>query len=104
MPIYEYQCQLCGHPLEELQKITDPVLVDCPECGKPGLQRLVSHSSFQLKGGGWYATDYKKETKPAIKTETKAADKPQSSQVESSKSDAAPEVKKSIDNSGEKKS
>ena len=59
MPIYEYQCKACGHHLEELQKVSDPVLVTCPACGKAALEKLVSHTSFQLKGTGWYATDFK---------------------------------------------
>jgi putative FmdB family regulatory protein len=63
MPIYEYQCQACGHQLEKLQKVNDPVLVDCPHCHKPTLQKLMSATSFQLKGTGWYATDFKNPNK-----------------------------------------
>lgn len=59
MPIYEYQCQSCGHRLEALQKISDAPLLDCPACSNPELSRLVSASSFRLKGGGWYETDFK---------------------------------------------
>ncbi len=59
MPIYEYRCQSCGAELEKLQKISDPVLTDCPECGKESLVKLVSASSFRLKGGGWYESDFK---------------------------------------------
>lgn len=59
MPIYEYRCQACGAELEKLQKISDPVLVECPECGKDSLVKLMSASSFRLKGGGWYETDFK---------------------------------------------
>ena len=59
MPIYEYQCSDCGHRLEALQKISDAPLVDCPACASAGLTRLVSASSFRLKGGGWYETDFK---------------------------------------------
>lgn len=59
MPIYEYQCESCGAELEKLQKISDPALTDCPQCGKPSLVKLVSASSFRLKGGGWYETDFK---------------------------------------------
>ena len=63
MPIYEYRCAECGHELEKLQKISDPPLVDCPACGKPALQKLVSAAGFRLKGGGWYETDFKKDKK-----------------------------------------
>lgn len=63
MPIYEYRCSECGHELEKLQKISDAPLVDCPACGKPALQKLVSAAGFRLKGGGWYETDFKKDKK-----------------------------------------
>jgi putative FmdB family regulatory protein len=63
MPIYEYRCQSCGHELEKLQKISDAPLVDCPECGKPELTKLISAAGFRLKGGGWYETDFKKDNK-----------------------------------------
>lgn len=59
MPIYEYRCQACGHELETMQKMSDPVLTDCPECSEPRLKKLVSAAGFQLKGDGWYATDFK---------------------------------------------
>jgi len=63
MPIYEYRCQSCGHELEKLQKISDAPLVDCPECGKADLTKLISAAGFRLKGGGWYETDFKKDNK-----------------------------------------
>ncbi len=63
MPIYEYQCQLCGHELEALQKISDGPLVDCPSCHNSSLQKLVSAASFRLKGSGWYETDFKQDGK-----------------------------------------
>lgn len=59
MPIYEYECKQCGHKLEALQKISDDPLVECPECGKPELKKLISAAGFRLKGGGWYETDFK---------------------------------------------
>ncbi len=59
MPIYEYQCNQCGHELESLQKISDPPLTDCPECGEASLQKKISAAGFRLKGGGWYETDFK---------------------------------------------
>src|SRR5690554_2887476 len=59
MPIYEYQCRECGHRLEALQKMNDAPLKTCPACQGEGLSRLVSASSFRLKGGGWYETDFK---------------------------------------------
>jgi putative FmdB family regulatory protein len=59
MPFYEYQCKSCGHELEAMQKVSDPPLKKCPDCGKPQLQRLMSAPVFRLKGGGWYETDFK---------------------------------------------
>jgi putative FmdB family regulatory protein len=63
MPIYEYQCESCGHALEKLQRISDDPLKECPECGKAELRRLVSAAGFRLKGAGWYETDFKKGDK-----------------------------------------
>ena len=59
MPIYEYRCAACGHYTDALQKMSDPPLRKCPECGKSKLQRLVSAPQFRLKGDGWYETDFK---------------------------------------------
>ncbi len=59
MPFYEYQCKNCGHDVEVMQKINDPPLKKCPDCGKPQLQRLMSAPVFRLKGAGWYETDFK---------------------------------------------
>lgn len=63
MPIYEYECNACGHYLEKLQKLSDAPLVDCPQCGQSQLQKLISAAGFRLKGGGWYETDFKKGDK-----------------------------------------
>ncbi len=66
MPIYEYQCEACGHRLEKLQKISDDPLKDCPECNKAELRKLVSAAAFRLKGGGWYETDFKTGSKKNV--------------------------------------
>lgn len=74
MPIYEYRCAECGHELEKLQKISDAPLTECPACGKPALQKLVSAAGFRLKGGGWYETDFKSgKKKNVVKPDTKPA-------------------------------
>jgi len=57
MPIYEYQCQECGQRTEELQRLDDPPLETCRECGGP-MRKLISAPAFQFKGSGWYVTDY----------------------------------------------
>lgn len=64
MPIYEYRCEACGAEQEAIQKMSDSPLKLCAACGKEALQRVMSLTSFQLKGTGWYATDYKPSSKP----------------------------------------
>lgn len=59
MPIYEYRCSDCGFQDEFLQKLSDPPMSLCPSCGKESLKKLLSAAGFQLKGSGWYATDFK---------------------------------------------
>jgi putative FmdB family regulatory protein len=59
MPIYEYRCAACGFQSEYLRKVTDPNLSVCPECGKDAFRKLPTAAGFQLKGSGWYATDFK---------------------------------------------
>jgi putative FmdB family regulatory protein len=93
MPFYEYQCRNCGHELEVLQKVSDPVLKKCPACGKSQLGKLVSAPVFRLKGGGWYETDFKSDKdnkrnlveteKPPV--ETKPEPKPEPGKKEAEK-------------------
>ena len=74
MPIYEYRCEACGHQKEFLQRISDAPLTLCPECGKPRFRKMLSAAGFQLKGTGWYATDFKNSgAKPAAKQDKAAA-------------------------------
>jgi len=88
MPIYEYQCDKCGHHLEALQKISDKPLRECPECGRHSLKRLMSAPLFRLAGSGWYETDFKsdkeqkrnlveKGEKEPVKSDDKADSKPE---------------------------
>jgi putative FmdB family regulatory protein len=70
MPIYEYVCQSCGHELELIQKISDAAPTDCPECAKPELKKRISAAGFQLKGSGWYVTDFKGGSKKKDKGES----------------------------------
>ena len=69
MPIYEYRCEQCGE-FEEMQRITDPPLDRCPTC-KRKVRRLISNTSFQLKGSGWYVTDYARAGKGGGKDDGK---------------------------------
>ncbi len=59
MPIYAYKCESCGHAKDVLQKMSDPPLSDCPACGKPAFAKQLTAAGFQLKGSGWYATDFR---------------------------------------------
>lgn len=101
MPTYEYACRACGHTFEEIQKISEPAIDECPKCGEKQAQRLISQGNFILKGSGWYTTggygskstksddggassssaaastkpaETKSETKSETKTETKSTD------------------------------
>lgn len=59
MPIYAYRCSACGHAKDVLQKMSDPVLTTCPSCGAEAFSKQLTAAGFQLKGSGWYATDFK---------------------------------------------
>ena len=61
MPIYEFQCQACGHRFERLQKLSDADPTVCPTCGEPRVGRMLSAPGFRLAGSGWYETDFKKD-------------------------------------------
>ena len=81
MPIYEYRCGACGHQEEHLQKVSDKPLGKCPACGKKTYKKQLTAAGFQLKGSGWYATDFKStskkpvEKKADLKSETKTESK-----------------------------
>ena len=70
MPIYEYRCDECGHQEDHLQKIAEKPLSKCPACGKKAYKKMLSAAGFQLKGSGWYATDFR--DKAAAKKDAKA--------------------------------
>ena len=70
MPIYAYRCDECGFAKDVLQKISDPVLTVCLSCGKPSFKKQLTAAGFQLKGTGWYATDFRGGTPPATGTAT----------------------------------
>ena len=103
MPIYEYRCEACGHTDEHLQKVSEKPLTVCPACGKPEYRKQLSAAGFQLKGTGWYATDFKstgkkpadkkpdagKEGKTESKPETKTDGKSESKSETKSETKAA---------------
>ena len=74
MPIYEYRCDACGHEHEAIRKFSDAPLTTCPACGKEAIVKKVSAAGFQLKGSGWYQTDFRGGNKPAVKADNGASD------------------------------
>jgi putative FmdB family regulatory protein len=96
MPIYVYRCGACGYQKEFLKRLSDAPLTNCPECGKRGFKKLVTAAGFQLKGTGWYATDFKNSgTKPAAKADKAdtTKDKPAATQDKSETKQGKPETK-----------
>jgi putative FmdB family regulatory protein len=89
MPIYEYECQKCGHTLEALQKFSDKPLRECPECGKHQLKRLVSAPLFRLAGSGWYETDFKSDKERKRNLHEKGEKEPPAPAAESKESKPA---------------
>ena len=98
MPIYEYRCLDCGFQDEFLQKVSEPQLTVCPTCGKESFRKLVSAAGFQLKGSGWYATDFKNSgNKPgksgAAKSEAKTEGSGEAKDGAEAKSETKTETK-----------
>jgi len=93
MPIYEYLCSSCGVKKEHLQKISDARLTVCPDCGKPTYEKQLTAAGFQLKGSGWYVTDFKgggsTSAAPVKKDEASAGGKDAGSKDAGSKDSAA---------------
>lgn len=77
MPIYEYRCSSCGHQQEFLQRLSDATLTVCTACGKPTFNKMLTAAGFQLKGSGWYATDFRNSgAAPAKAADSKGATQP----------------------------
>lgn len=74
MPIYAYRCDECGFAKDVLQKVSDPILTECPSCGKSAFKKQLTAAGFQLKGTGWYATDFRGGAAPSKGTATGPAD------------------------------
>src|SRR5258706_12860344 len=104
MPIYEYRCASCGHQQEFLQKVSDAPLTICTQCGKTAFSKMVTAAGFQLKGSGWYATDFRNSgAKPAAKSEsTKPEAKKSESAAESKSESSAPAADSKSSGSGSK--
>ena len=95
MPIYAYKCSACGFAQDVLQKMSDTVLTECPTCGKSSFAKQLTAAGFQLKGSGWYATDFKGGTVAAPAAASAATAVPAASDAAAStptvaKTEAAP--------------
>jgi putative FmdB family regulatory protein len=101
MPIYEYECQACGHTFEEWQKMSDKPIRVCPKCKKRKVEKLISQTSFQLKGGGWYKDLYS-SAKPSSSSES-GGDKSAAASSSSSSSDSSGSSPKPNDDKGKGK-
>lgn len=87
MPLYEYLCKVCHHRFEKIQKFSDPLVTECPECGEDEVEKVISAPAVQFKGSGWYVTDYAK------KSSSQGSSTPKSESAEN-KGESKPETKK----------
>lgn len=93
MPIYAYKCAECSHQMDVIRKVSDPPLLDCPNCGKPALVKQVTAAGFQLKGAGWYVTDFRDQGSGKKKDGAKPDEKATTEQAADSKSESKTEAK-----------
>ncbi len=104
MPIYEYHCKKCGHVFETMQKVSDPAPPGCPQCESADISRLVSATSFKLKGTGWYATDFKDkakdpaQTKPEESKESEVSKEPKASKKDDNETKKSKSTSSNKDN------
>ena len=94
MPIYEYRCEDCGHQADHLQKVSERPLSKCPACGKKAYKKLLSAAGFQLKGSGWYATDFKTAAKKPVEKKVELKSEAKSEVKTEAKTEAKFETKK----------
>lgn len=90
MPIYAYKCGSCGHAKDVLQKVSDAPLTVCPACGASAFAKQITAAGFQLKGSGWYATDFRGGSNAASSSSTASSDKP----ADGGKADSTPAASK----------
>ena len=90
MPIYEYRCEACGHQEEFLQRVSEPPLTECPVCRKPTFHKLLSAAGFQLKGSGWYVTDYAGKTTKNEKSESESTTDSKSDKTDTKTKESSP--------------
>ena len=102
MPTYSYRCPACGREYDRLQKMSDPTLVECPDCGAPGERQISAGIGFVFKGSGFYETDYKRAGKTRTKDESDKGDSEQPSTTTAKDSKADKKEKKDKPKTGEK--
>lgn len=90
MPIYEYRCSACAFQKEYLQKVSDTPLSVCPQCGQPTFTKMLSAAGFQLKGTGWYVTDFRNGSGKSGKSAEKGGEEPSSADAGASSGESAP--------------
>jgi putative FmdB family regulatory protein len=100
MPIYAYRCEACGHAKDVLQKMSDPVLTTCPSCGAESFKKQVTAAGFQLKGSGWYVTDFRGGSGGASAPATAAAGTAGAAGATAAPSEASPAPSSSGEASG----
>lgn len=100
MPLYEYQCQKCGHRFERIQRFSDPLVKKCPECGGK-VEQMISAPAVQFKGSGWYVTDYAKKSSAGSSSKSESESKSDSGK-DSGKKDSKPKAE-STSKSADKK-
>ena len=93
MPIYAYKCAECGHQMDVIRKVSDPPLTDCPNCGKQALVKQVTAAGFQLKGAGWYVTDFRDQGSGKKKDTAKPDEKAANDQSPDSKTETKSDTK-----------
>ena len=93
MPIYAYKCAECGHQMDVIRKVSDPPLTDCPSCGKSALVKQVTAAGFQLKGAGWYVTDFRDQGSAKKKDEAKTDEKAATEQPADAKAETKSDTK-----------
>jgi putative FmdB family regulatory protein len=105
MPIYAYKCSSCGHGADVIQKLSDAPLTVCTACGQATFSKQITAAGFQLKGSGWYATDFKNGSKGAKKegTDSTGADKPAEKSADAKAGETKPAETKAADSSADKK-
>ena len=90
MPIYAYRCESCGHAKDVLQKVSDAPLSVCPQCGEASFRKQVTAAGFQLKGSGWYVTDFRNNNGGAAPAKKDGADAPAAAKEGDGAKDASP--------------